>query len=106
LDGKRPVGCKARRIRDPVLRFHIDNHQEPLICSHLTDLLDYSKPHAPGALIKACILSIDVISITSSESLEEQLTRRGGGLELVTWSNVPTGSGMSGLRTLEFELIF
>ncbi len=73
-----------------------------VIVSKLSDLDDYCKPHAAGALLKAAFICAEVVDYPSSTSLKDQLiTKYGGGFELHTWSNLPHGSGRYNLgRTL------
>ena len=60
----------------------------------LSDLSDYSQPHAHAALLKAAFCCARVVQFPSDVSLRDQLSQRfGGGFELHTWSNLPRGSG-------------
>lgn len=48
-----------------------------------------------GALLKAVCVCSGLVSLSSSQSLGDQLMERwGGGLELHSWSSLPTGSGL------------
>ncbi|CAG5958481.1 unnamed protein product [Menidia menidia] len=50
---------------------------------------------AAGALLKAVCVCSGLVSLTSQEPLGQQLLQRwGGGLELHSWSELPTGSGL------------
>ena len=101
LDGKRPLGCKARRARradgDSLIKFTLvglgDTH-----CFNVSDMMDYCRPSAPAALLKAAILCIGIVSLDSGAgTLEEQLQRKlgpGMKLEIESWSHVPQGSGL------------
>lgn len=64
----------------------------------MTDLLDFGTPQAPAALLKCALLSIGIIDVHSDSSLEDQLANstgaRGHGIELQSWSDLPTGSGL------------
>ena len=57
IDGKRPIGARARRIADFKLVLNLstssDASNEPLNIEFLDQLSDYSQPYAPGALLKA-----------------------------------------------------
>ena len=47
-----------------------------------------------GALLKAAFVCCDMVDLSSSLSLADQLTSRyGGGFEMQSWSNLPHGSG-------------
>lgn len=52
VDGRRPIGAKARRILEPELRLAVGPRQEEMtmkiVCRSLDDLQDYCQPHAPG----------------------------------------------------------
>ncbi|XP_053497718.1 L-fucose kinase isoform X1 [Ictalurus furcatus] len=101
VDGKRPIGARARRIPEPRLVLSSRSGTPDCsvttqtVCNDLADLKDYCQPHAPGALLKAVCLCSDVVCLTSPLSLEQQLIQRwGGGLELHSWSQLPHGSGL------------
>uniref|UniRef100_A0A3P8X4B2 L-fucose kinase n=1 Tax=Cynoglossus semilaevis TaxID=244447 RepID=A0A3P8X4B2_CYNSE len=101
VDGKRPIGAKARRIPEPrlVLVSYSGGHRSGVytetVCESLDDLKDHCQPHAPGALLKAVCVCSGLVSLTSQHSLVDQLMQRwGGGVELHSWSTLPTGSGL------------
>ena len=54
IDRKRPIGARARRIREPrlLLVSYIGGRDSgvsmEMVCDTLDDLKDYSQPHAPG----------------------------------------------------------
>ena len=65
----------------------------------MQDLEDYGTPAAPAALLKCALLSVGIVSMTSDLTLEKQLLihlkeSNGKGIELQSWSNLPTGSGL------------
>lgn len=48
-----------------------------------------------GALLKAVCVCSGLVSLSSQQTLAEQLLQRwGGGVELHSWSLLPTGSGL------------
>lgn len=101
VDGQRPIGARARRIREPLLLLvsysggRDSGVSTETVCESLDDLKDYCQPHAPGALLKAVCVCSGVVSLFSHNPLGEQLMQRwGGGLELHSWSALPTGSGL------------
>ncbi|TSK13521.1 L-fucose kinase [Bagarius yarrelli] len=101
VDGKRPIGARVRRIPQPQLVLvSLSGPSDcsmttQTVCNDLTHLKDHCQPHAPGALLKAVCLCSDIVCLTSSLSLEQQLLQRwGGGLELHSWSQMPHGSGL------------
>ncbi|XP_062276595.1 L-fucose kinase [Scomber scombrus] len=101
VDGKRPIGARARRIREPRLLLvsytggRDSGVSTETVCDSLNDLRDYCQPHAPGALLKVVCVCSGLVSLSSQHSLGEQLMQRwGGGVELHSWSVLPTGSGL------------
>ncbi|KAL0967867.1 hypothetical protein UPYG_G00258650 [Umbra pygmaea] len=101
VDGRRPIGARARRIKKPCLLLVSSNGEEEgavtmeTVCEQLQDLKDYCVPHAPGALLKAVCVCSGLVTYPSQQSLKEQLLARwGGGVEIRTWSLLPHGSGL------------
>ena len=101
IDGQRPIGAKARLINEVKLIFHVGD--QTIICTSISDLLDFGTPQAPAALLKCALISIGIIDVYSNLSLEKQLAAacgggggasRGYGIELQSWSDLPTGSGL------------
>ena len=93
IDGKRPIGAKVRRIDRPALELVMGKQR--IVLTDSEQLADYTQPQSPGALLKAAFCCAEIVSIDVKESLEEQLmSQYGGGFELHTWSNLPTGSGL------------
>lgn len=99
VDGRRPIGARARRILEPELWLAVGPRQDKMamkmVCWSLDDLQDYCQPHAPGALLKAAFICAGIVHIGSKLSLREQLLQTfGGGFELHAWSELPHGSGL------------
>ncbi|XP_006860375.1 PREDICTED: L-fucose kinase [Chrysochloris asiatica] len=99
VDGRLPIGARARRIPEPELRLVVGSQQDEttmkIVCRSLDELRDYCQPHAPGALLKAAFICAGIVSICSELPLSEQLLHSfGGGFELHTWSELPHGSGL------------
>ncbi|XP_034494774.1 L-fucose kinase isoform X5 [Ailuropoda melanoleuca] len=99
VDGRRPIGARARRIPEPELWLAVGPRQDKMamkiVCWSLDDLQDYCQPHAPGALLKATFICAGIVHVGSKLSLREQLLHTfGGGFELHTWSELPHGSGL------------
>ena len=71
--------------------------KEELIITELSQMEDYSQPHAPGALLKAAFICASVVEFPSSKSLKNQLLDKfGSGFKLQSVvSNVPKGSGLA-----------
>ncbi|XP_047241855.1 L-fucose kinase [Girardinichthys multiradiatus] len=101
VDGKRPIGARARRI----MKSHLllvsysgglgSGASTEIVCESLNDLKDYCQPHAPGALLKAVCVCSGLVSLSSQDPLGHQLMQRwGSGVELHSWSELPTGSGL------------
>jgi len=99
LNGKRPIGARICRINEPIIRLTLigesKSNTQCIECTTLDQLSDYSTPQAPGALLKACIVLSQIVSIESSVTMKEQLLDKlQGGFELQTWSKLPHGSGL------------
>ena len=59
-----------------------------------------------GALLKAAVCCANVIDITSSKTLQQQLKEKyGGGFEVQSWSNLPQGSGLGASSILSGALM-
>ena len=70
--------------------------REELVITELSQMEDYSQPHAPGALLKAAFICADIVEFPSQTSLKEQLMEKFGcGFKLQSISDVPKGSGLS-----------
>ena len=89
LDGKRPVGCRCSPLARKELVLRIEDTQTCVVTS-LEDLGDRRDPRAPCALLKCALVVAGVVDV-DGPPLQEQLQR---GLELTSWSRVPTGSGL------------
>ncbi|XP_066569587.1 L-fucose kinase [Amia ocellicauda] len=101
VDGRRPIGARARRIREPRLLLVSSSggrdcqFTTETVCETLEDLQDYYQPHAPGALLKAACICSGLVICPSQQPLGQQLMERcGGGLEVHSWSDLPHGSGL------------
>lgn len=101
VDGRRPIGARARRIAEPELRLVSASGVlegevvVELVCRHLEDLQDYCQPHAPGALLKAAFICTQIVTFPSQKPLQAQLLEgAGGGFEVHSWSSLPHGSGL------------
>lgn len=74
---------------------HAADNVVRVICSKLDDLKNYTQPNASGALLKACVCLLDIVSLSSKDTLSDQLSKKyQSGFELHTWSTAPQGSGL------------
>lgn len=95
LKGRYPVKVCVRRLERPVIEFASEDVGAFGKVTDLRDILDCHNPYDPFALHKAALIACGVISIETKESLEEILTRLGGGIYLSTQvEGVPKGSGL------------
>uniref|UniRef100_A0A3Q3XKC6 L-fucose kinase n=1 Tax=Mola mola TaxID=94237 RepID=A0A3Q3XKC6_MOLML len=99
VDGKRPIGARARRIKEPrlLLVSHSGGRGNGVttVCERLDDMRDHCQPQAPALLKAVCVCS-GLVSLSSKCPLGDQLMQRwGGGVELHSWSVLPTGSGLT-----------
>ncbi|OQV21505.1 L-fucose kinase [Hypsibius exemplaris] len=94
INGKRPIGAKVRRTANFSVVLIGDNDSR-LELLETSDLSDYCIPNAPGALLKTCLIFANVLDPQLPQSLSEQLQSKwGSGFEIVSWSNLPQGSGL------------
>lgn len=70
--------------------------REEITVTELSQMEDYSQPHAPGALLKAAFICAGIVEYPSQKSLKRQLMDNfGSGFKLQSIANVPKGSGLS-----------
>ncbi|XP_046842664.1 L-fucose kinase-like [Xenia sp. Carnegie-2017] len=108
IRGKKPLGAKVRKIHDLQLLLVIASETDTIkiTCNKLSDLQNYSKPNAPGALLKAAVCCTNIIDITSKKTLQQQLQEKyNGGFEVQSWSNLPKGSGLGSSSILSGVLM-
>ncbi|KAF6026786.1 FUK [Bugula neritina] len=97
VDGKKPIGCKVRRIEQPhlVIVMNSGSDSTKIVISDVDQLRDYYQPQSPGALLKTAFICSKIVNLDCELNLEQQLVKSfGGGFELHTWSNLPHGSGL------------
>lgn len=111
VDGEHPLETRARRIdSEAVIRFWMDGTDEPVVVREKKDIADYGHPLAPAALSKTGVLCMGLIDLDDPRSLAEQLAANLGGggaigLEVVTASRLPMGSGLGGSSILGGTLL-
>lgn len=111
VDGAKPIGARARRKPDAlsICVSALSRGKKvgpPLVLSSLAQFGDVADPTAPGALAKAVLLTVGaVVDGVGAPSLEAQLQRAGGGLEIETWSDLPQGSGLGTSSILAAALV-
>ncbi len=104
VNQQKPIGVKVRRIEEPVIKIVYDDNP-PVVCHTLSDMADYTQPLAPGALCKATLLTMEIISLNQPKPLQQHFLELGGGVEIHTRSNLPTGSGLGTSSILAGGLI-
>lgn len=111
VDGEHPLEARVRRIdSEAVIRFWMDGVDEPVVVREKDDIADYGHPLAPAALSKTGVLCMGLIDLDDTRSLAEQLADNLGGggaigLEVVTASRLPMGSGLGGSSILGGTLL-
>ena len=113
VDGSHPLEARVRRIStEPVIRFWMEGQDEPVVCREKEDISDYGHPLAPAALSKTGVLCIGLVDLADKRSLAEQLAANLGadgdgaiGLEVITASRLPMGSGLGGSSILGGALL-
>lgn len=93
LGGKRPVRARVCALAAPEIRLRALDLGCEAVLTDKNDLLDCRDPADPFALHKAALVLAGVVT-AGSVSLEQCLRRFGGGVEVVTESRVPKGSGL------------
>jgi len=98
LDGTRQIGATCRRVPLQqgivVVLEHLHRADERVFLSALCDFGDRSNPQAPAALIKCCLVVDGVVDARGAALAQQLRAKIGAGLEIRTWSRVPTGSGL------------
>lgn len=99
INGKYPNVAVAEKIPKLELELEVLDSEgvmvEHLTLTELSDLANYSQPHAPGALLKAAFICADIVDLSASQSLATQLdTKFGCGFKLRSMSSLPQGSGL------------
>ena len=51
---------------------------EEIVIKELSQMADYSQPHAPGALLKAAFICAGIVQFPSKKTLKQQLTEKFG----------------------------
>ncbi|KAG5839076.1 hypothetical protein ANANG_G00201100 [Anguilla anguilla] len=112
VGGRRPIGARARRIKEPHLLLVSSSGGRDCqvatetVCLTLQDLEDHCQPHAPGALLKAVCVCSGLVTFPSQQPLGQQLQQRwGGGVELRSWSLLPHGSGLGKKRLISDHIL-
>ncbi|MBI5397015.1 MAG: hypothetical protein HZA91_17090 [Verrucomicrobia bacterium] len=93
LDGKRPVRASVRALAVPEIRLRARDLGCEAVLTDKGAVLGYRDPADPFALHKAALALAGVVT-AGPASLEQCLKRFGGGVEVVTESRVPKGSGL------------
>ncbi|MBM3891942.1 MAG: hypothetical protein FJ388_22740, partial [Verrucomicrobia bacterium] len=93
LDGLRPVRASVRALAAPEIRLQARDLGCETVLTDKRTVLDYRDPGDPFALHKAALALAGVVT-AGRGTLAESLARFGGGVEIVTESRVPKGSGL------------
>jgi fucokinase len=111
VNGKRPIGVGVRRVPPSsssssssalssapclVLVVHSGSGEERVVVETMAQLQTYHQPQSPAALLKAAVCCARLVDEASPMPLAEQLRLRlgGCGLEMHSWSHLPSGSGL------------
>ena len=95
LRGKCPVKATVRKLQKPVIEFASEDVGAFGTVTDIDDVRNCHDPFDPFALHKAALIACGVIPLEGEESLEDVLTRLGGGIYLSTQvEGVPKGSGL------------
>jgi len=94
LNGRFPVRAAARVLKEPELRLISRDAAYELRTDDAKEILDYANPADPVALHKAALCCVGIVADVGDVKLAGRLERLGGGLEIITESTVPKGSGL------------
>lgn len=104
LNGKLPVSIRAEVTDEPTVCFVNRQAGGETRFDQMEPLLQFSDPGDRYILYKTA-LSVSGVITPGGGSLEEQLTRLGGGVRITTDVNIPRGSGLGTSSILEAGLI-
>jgi galactokinase/mevalonate kinase-like predicted kinase len=99
LNGQPPIQVYARVIPEPEIRISSIDHGTRVVIATLDDLLDYRVATSTFGLAKAALALSGfcpsrAVWPGAVKTLEQMLTRFGGGIELTTLAAIPSGSGL------------
>ncbi|XP_057317332.1 L-fucose kinase-like isoform X1 [Hydractinia symbiolongicarpus] len=96
VDSKKPIGCRVQRIPEYKIVLILGKENPiKIVCTEFSDLLNYSQPNTPGALLKAAFFCSELLPLTQHRNLAKYLKdKHSSGFVLQTWSNLPHGSGL------------
>lgn len=72
---QKPIGVKGRRVEKHHIILVSDGQTEPLIISTVDEVMSYSNPSVPGALLKAALVCAGVVREDIDEELSKQLEK-------------------------------
>ncbi len=72
---KKPIGARGRRLEKFELILVSEGQSEPLIISSVEEVMNYSNPIVPGALLKAALVCAGVVREDCQLNLSQQLEK-------------------------------
>jgi len=94
LNGKRPIKAEVRQLEEPLIVLESIDLKTRREVRSIEEILDCGNPFNAFALHKAVLIAAGVINKKCQAPLEEVLRKLGGGLHLLTFADVPKGSGL------------
>ncbi|MCR5715463.1 MAG: bifunctional fucokinase/L-fucose-1-P-guanylyltransferase [Lachnospiraceae bacterium] len=95
LGGKQPIQVEVRKLSEKHIEFASEDIGVSGSCNQIEQIRDCHDPFDFFALHKAALIATGIIPLEGEESLEEILTRLGGGIYLSTKVvGIPKGSGL------------
>lgn len=72
---KKPIGARGRRTDKLQIVLVSEGQSEPLIITSMEDIMNYSNPTVPGALLKAALVCAGVVQPDCGLDLPHQLEK-------------------------------
>lgn len=94
---QKPIGARARRLNRPELVLVSEGQSEPLVITSLDDLMSYTNPTAPGALLKATLVCAGVVRNDIHQDFAQQLQE----VRLIPWCFLFRVNTLDGFRHWE-----
>ncbi len=95
LNGKKPIQVEVKKLAEKHIEFASEDIGVSGVCTSVEEIRDCHNPFDFFALHKAALIATGIIPLEGEESLEDILTRLGGGIYLSTKVvGIPKGSGL------------
>ena len=103
--GDARIIARVRRIDEPKIILSSKDLHRIEIIAEKEDILNFREKNEPLRLLKSALVVTDIINEEDPRTLEEILIAFGGGLQIITETGVPEGSGLGTSGILEAVLL-